>query len=195
MVAHGTHNLTVSETVAHETKGHCFMLEDGGELDNTFVRNLGASTRAATRLVRAFETDGSNPSTFWCSNPVNTYKANVAAGSQSSGFWFELQREVRPPTSFMRTSQGLVPRRLPLKLFVDNVAHSNGSHGLRKSTSYCWLRVKVLHSNSNARVLSFCPQARILLVLILQFKQFLTIHVHIRTNAPVSSFMKALISS
>ena len=25
-----THNLTVSENVAYDTRGHCFMLEDGG---------------------------------------------------------------------------------------------------------------------------------------------------------------------
>jgi hypothetical protein len=132
VVVHGTHNLTVSENVAHETKGHCYILEDGGELDNKFIRNLGASTRAATRLVRPFESDGSNPSTFWCSNPVNTWIENVAAGSESSGFWFELQFDVRPPTSLMPSSVGLVPRRLPLKLFLNNVAHSNAIHGLRK---------------------------------------------------------------
>ena len=25
-----THNLTLSENVAYDTRGHCFMLEDGG---------------------------------------------------------------------------------------------------------------------------------------------------------------------
>ena len=30
IVVHGTHNLTLSENVAYDTRGHCFMLEDGG---------------------------------------------------------------------------------------------------------------------------------------------------------------------
>mmetsp|Transcript_27531 Transcript_27531/g.45154 ORF Transcript_27531/g.45154 Transcript_27531/m.45154 type:complete len:385 (-) Transcript_27531:31-1185(-) len=44
IVIHGTHNVTVSENVAFDTKGHCFMLEDGGEWDNKFLYNLGAKT-------------------------------------------------------------------------------------------------------------------------------------------------------
>lgn len=135
VVIHGSHNVTVSDNVAYETEGHCYMLEDGGELDNAFLRNLGASTRAAKLLVRSFETDGSNPSTFWISNPQNTFSENVAGGSESSGFWFELNREVRPPTLFLKTSVGMVPRLLPLKLFRDNVAHSNVRHGLREFAS------------------------------------------------------------
>lgn len=107
------------------------MTEDGGELDNRFIRNIGASTRAAKHLVRSFETDKSNPSTFWCSNPSNTWIGNVAAGSESSGFWFELQREVRPPTLFLETSASMAPRHLSLTTFRDNVAHSNWRHGLR----------------------------------------------------------------
>ena len=131
VVVHGTHNLTVADNVAHETKGHCYITEDGGELDNRFLRNLGASTRAAQRLVRPFESDANNPSTFWCSNPRNEWIGNVAAGSESNGFWFELPNEVRPPTSYLPSSRGMVPRRLPLKLFIDNVSHSNWKSGLR----------------------------------------------------------------
>jgi hypothetical protein len=46
IVVHGTHNVTVTENVAYDTAGHCFMLEDGGEWDNEFRYNLGAKTRA-----------------------------------------------------------------------------------------------------------------------------------------------------
>jgi hypothetical protein len=131
VVAHGTHNLTISDNVAFDTMGHCYMTEDGGEIDNVFVRNLGALTRAATRVVRQGETDISSPSTFWCSNPVNEWVGNVAAGCEANGFWFELQESVRSPTSLMPLSAGMNPRRMPLKLFRDNVSHSNQNHGLR----------------------------------------------------------------
>lgn len=131
IVVHGSHNLTVSDNVSYENKGHCYILEDGGELDNSFVRNLGSNTRAARRLVRPFETDREMPSTFWCSNPMNSWIDNVAAGGVSTGFWFELQREVRSPTAALPTSMGMSPRYLPLKLFRGNVAHSYGDHGLR----------------------------------------------------------------
>ena len=132
VVVHGTHNLTVSENIAHETKGHCYMLEDGGELDNKFIRNLGASTRAAQRIVRPLETDATEPSTFWISNPSNSWIENIAAGSAANGYWFELRLEVRPPTSLMASSLGIVPRTMPLKLFLNNSAHSNYRMGLSK---------------------------------------------------------------
>ncbi|CAI5492091.1 unnamed protein product, partial [Closterium sp. Naga37s-1] len=46
VVVHTTFNLTVEENVAYHTRGHCFMVEEGGETDNTFLRNLGIWTRA-----------------------------------------------------------------------------------------------------------------------------------------------------
>jgi len=82
-------------------------------------------------VVRSVETDNTNPSTFWCSNPVNEWVGNVAAGCEGNGFWFELQDSVRSPTSDMPLSRDMNPRLMPLKLFVDNVAHSNRKHGLR----------------------------------------------------------------
>jgi len=78
----------------------------------------------------------------------------VAAGSESSGFWFELQFEVSPPTRFLPSSQGMVPRFLPLQLFVDNVAHSNRKHGLRK----CRLFHNVVYLYSSRR--EFCSYIR-----------------------------------
>jgi hypothetical protein len=135
VVVHGTHNVTISENVAFDTMGHCYMTEDGGEIDNVFVRNLGANTRAATRVVRPEETDSTNPSTFWCSNPVNEWVGNVAAGGEANGYWFELQDSVKSPTSEMPLSAGMIPRRMPLKLFRDNVSHSYRRHGLRTYVS------------------------------------------------------------
>lgn len=132
VVVHGTHKLRMTDNVAYDNAGHCFMTEDGGEVDNVFLRNLGASTHAVlTKNVLGPMDSDDRPSTFWCSNPQNEWVGNVAAGSTNNGFWFELQTAVRGPTAEMPLSEGMDPRSLNLKLFRDNVAHSNGQHGLR----------------------------------------------------------------
>ena len=45
MVIHATHNLTVQENVAYHPRGHCYIVEEGGETQNTFYRNIGIWTR------------------------------------------------------------------------------------------------------------------------------------------------------
>lgn len=90
-----------------------------------------ALTRAAERIVREFETDQSSPSTFWCPQPDNEWVGNIAAGSEAFGFWFELRDNVRPPTALLPFSDGMVPTKTALRLFVDNVAHSNRRSGVR----------------------------------------------------------------
>ena len=45
MTVHATHGLDITDNVAHDTYGHCFFLEDGGEKDNLFDGNLGLTTR------------------------------------------------------------------------------------------------------------------------------------------------------
>ena len=132
VVIHGMHNATVVENIAYDTFGHCFMTEDGGELDNKFIGNLGSNTKRASRLVRQGESDVENPSTFWTANPMNEWIGNVAAGCEANGFWIELLPFVKAPSSLMDTSIGMNPKTLPMTSFVDNVAHSNSRHGLSK---------------------------------------------------------------
>ena len=136
IVIHGSHNTTIEENIAFNTSGHCFLTEDGGELDNRFIRNLGSNTRRASLIVREGESDANNPSTFWSANPKNEWIGNVAAGSDANGFWLELLDSVKMPTAMMETSFDMNPRRLPLTSFVDNVAHSNFRHGLSKCYIY-----------------------------------------------------------
>ena len=100
------------------------MLEDGGEWDNVFDKNLGAKV---DRLPRGVPRDGETdffPSVFWITNPSNTYTGNVAAGSQGPGFWFELK--LRAPSSELEINHGINPKVLPQKTFKDNAAHSSG---------------------------------------------------------------------
>lgn len=133
VVIHGTHNTTIVENIAYDTFGHCFMTEDGGEVDNKFIRNLGSNTKSASRLVREGETDVESPATFWTANPMNEWIGNVAAGCEGSGYWIELLPFVKHPSALLETSINMNPRVLPMTSFVDNIAHSNFRHGLRKS--------------------------------------------------------------
>ncbi|KAI2508062.1 DUF1800-containing protein [Fragilaria crotonensis] len=87
--------------------------------------------RRKPRPVSALETDHLLPSTFWCTNPQNSWIENVAAGSSDSGFWFELNDAVRGLTATMPHALGMVPRTMRLGDFRENVAHSNGKHGIR----------------------------------------------------------------
>jgi hypothetical protein len=125
VVVHGTNNLLVQENVAFDTKGHCFMLEDGIETNNMFIRNLGAFTDAVTTIIPNLGTNGKEtddkPATFWVTNPTNTWEGNVAAGSAGSGYWFQLVLRGDRASQF----PGLNPQTQPMTLFKDNVAHSN----------------------------------------------------------------------
>jgi cell migration-inducing and hyaluronan-binding protein len=151
VTVHGTNNLRVENNVTYNTVGHCFFLEDGIETGNEFVRNLGIQTKCHTSRpcdptnLAPFGTtaDGKNfktagqlsrevlipsdntVSTFWITNPDNIYRDNVAAGSDSTGFW--LAFPVHPTGAFEGTdvSRNTWPRRMQIREFKGNVAHSN----------------------------------------------------------------------
>jgi len=121
---HGTHQLRVLGNVCHEHLGHGFFLEDGIETDNVIKGNLGFGTLAVKDGL--LPTD-ERPATFWITNPDNVVKRNVAAGSDSIGFWYALPEH---PTGHSAHATNVWPRRTPLKSFAGNVAHSNGNRGL-----------------------------------------------------------------
>lgn len=64
--------------------GHTYFIEDGAEIGNTFIGNLGILTRESLALLNTDTT----PATFWVTHPNNTYIGNVAAGSEAHGFWY-----------------------------------------------------------------------------------------------------------
>jgi hypothetical protein len=125
IVVHGTNNLRIESNVAFNTKGHCFMLEDGIETGNVFIRNLGSMTAIQKVIIPNLGTNGvetdNSPSTFWMTNPTNTWIENVAAGSERSGFWFELKKRGSRASRF----PNIDPKTDSLTLFQNNVAHSN----------------------------------------------------------------------
>lgn len=69
---HGTNGVRIEDNVAFDTKGHCFMTEDGGEYDNYFMRNIGIHVRDASRLVNSGRSESDDRSSvFWMSSMEN----------------------------------------------------------------------------------------------------------------------------
>jgi len=154
VTVHGTNNLQIENNVTYNTVGHCFFLEDGIEHGNQFVRNLGIQTKChtskpcvPTNLAAAGEMENfderqavrmngqqsedvllpsdNTVATFWITNPDNVYRDNVAAGSDANGFWLSLPEH--PNGQFLGTeiSANTWPRRMNIREFKGNVAHSN----------------------------------------------------------------------
>lgn len=128
VVVHGTNNLEILENVAFDTFGHCFIIQDGIETGNRFIQNLGAQTKVPERVLEVEGNPESDcePATFWIVNPTNDFIGNVAAGSQSVGFWIEPQLRGHGPRPF----EGFDPRYEPLGVFDQNVVHSSGNNGV-----------------------------------------------------------------
>jgi len=141
---HGTDNLLVENNVAYNNVGHCFFMEDGIETGNRVVRNLGIQTKChpvlpcqPTNLVLAYQsTEGQRSphilipsdntvSTFWITNPDNSYRDNVAAGSDQIGFWFAIPTHPMGAFEGTEISANTWPGRSRLREFKGNVAHSN----------------------------------------------------------------------
>lgn len=125
VVVHGTNKLRIEKNVAFDTKGHCYITEDGIETDNEFIQNLGAMTGTPDVIIpnmgsNGVETDIDIPSTFWITNASNKFVGNVVAGSEGSGWWFELLVRGSKAIQFSHID----PKRQSLGEFVGNVVHS-----------------------------------------------------------------------
>jgi cell migration-inducing and hyaluronan-binding protein len=148
VTVHGTNLLDVENNVTYNNIGHCFFLEDGVEHGNQFVHNLGILTKChpdtpcvPTNLAAAGESrpavrngqsakdillpSDNTAATFWITNPDNIYRDNVAAGSDSNGFWMSLPEHPTGKFEGTEISKVTWPRRTPFREFKGNVAHSN----------------------------------------------------------------------
>jgi len=147
VTVHGTNYLDVENNVTYNNIGHCFFLEDGVEHDNQFVHNLGILTKChpdapcvPTNLAAAGEKraagngqqakdvllpSDNTAATFWITNPDNIYRDNVAAGSDSNGFWMSLPEHPNGKFADTEISAKTWPRRTPFREFKGNVSHSN----------------------------------------------------------------------
>ncbi len=144
VTVHGTNNLLVENNVTFNNVGHCFFMEDGIETGNQFIRNLGMQTKCHPTLpceptnltIEHQSTNGQKSkhvlipsdntvSTFWITNPDNIYQGNVAAGSDQIGFWIALPQHPTGQFEGTEISKKTWPRRMPLRAFSGNTAHSN----------------------------------------------------------------------
>jgi len=154
VTVHGTNFLRVENNVTYNTVGHCFFMEDGIEHHNEFVHNLAIQTKCHTSKAcvptnlaaagerpdyqnrQAVRENGQNatdvllPSdntvaSYWITNPDNTYRDNVAAGSDANGFWMALPEHPNGAFQDSDASKATWPRRTPFREFKGNVAHSN----------------------------------------------------------------------
>ena len=151
VTVHGTNNVRVENNVAYNTVGHCYFLEDAVETGNQFIHNLGMMTKChpdgkpcvptnlgpiGTEGKTVFDPAGQSakdvliPSdntaaTFWITNPDNIFRDNVAAGSEATGFWLAFPQHPTGAFAGTEISKTTWPRRMRLREFKGNTAHSN----------------------------------------------------------------------
>ena len=126
VTVHDTNRVLVENNVCYDHLGHGYFLENGSEIENHFVHNLGLlgkrpplgrellfSENQTTRIL-AYDP----PATFWIANPNNDFVDNSAAGSMGTGYWFGLSNAELP---------GEMPKATETDLlrFEHNTAHSS----------------------------------------------------------------------
>src|SRR5215472_4363413 len=143
---HGTNNVRVENNVAYNNVGHCYFLEDGVEHGNQYLNNLGILTKCHTTracnstnaVVGVYGGGGqgqnatdqlipsdNTASTFWITNPDNTYRGNVSAGSEATGFWMAFPEHPTGKFEGTEIAAKTWPRRTQIREFSGNVAHSD----------------------------------------------------------------------
>src|SRR6187399_1271279 len=152
VTVHGTNDLRVENNVTYNIVGHCFFLEDGIEHGNEYVHNLAIQIKChtskpcePTNLAAAGEAtverqaigprgqqskevllpSDNTVASYWITNPDNTYRDNVAAGSDANGFWMSLPEHPNGASQDSDASKTTWPLRTHFREFKGNVAHSN----------------------------------------------------------------------
>jgi hypothetical protein len=108
-VLHATHGVTLARNVGYLSIGHGYYLEEGTEINNRLLSNIGIFARAAvvnpqnprqvpgilaspdspgTEMV-PFHSDYDHPTVFWIMNGWNDFEYNMAAGAGTCGacYW------------------------------------------------------------------------------------------------------------
>lgn len=128
VVVHATDGMRIRSNVAFRTLGHCFLVEDGIERNNAFVRNVVISILRARKVIALSrfqkQSDGS-PAGFWMSSPTNRLVRNVVGGA-NLGYWFEGRSQLQGQSRDVRLPgwRDLDLARLPMQKFKKNSAHA-----------------------------------------------------------------------
>ena len=125
------HGNTFIKNLAIQTKCHPTLpcmpinLAANGELDDRYKGGFRAVMQASFHGGNTLLPSDNTVSSYWITNPDNSYIDNVAAGSESTGFWLSVP--IHPQGAFKdsEVSKTIWPRRTPLRAFRGNVAHSN----------------------------------------------------------------------
>lgn len=131
VTVHASHNAVVEDNVCYDHIGHGYFLQDGGETGNLFKHNLGLVTRKPQEELALIPSDiqegqaSRGPSTYWISNPDNTFIGNAAAGSEGLGFWYDTGEKVTGESEDFPQYQGVSPMRAAFGEFRDNRVHSS----------------------------------------------------------------------
>lgn len=128
---HGTESTLVEDNFCYDHIGHGLFLEDGSERFNVIKRNVVLlSKRPATGEQLTLSDNQFNqvqnrtPSSFWITNPQNTFEDNVAAGTEGTGFWFAFPQKPMGASATDPRFSSMKPHTLPLISFKGNMAHS-----------------------------------------------------------------------
>ncbi|GJP61931.1 hypothetical protein CLOP_g19052 [Closterium sp. NIES-67] len=130
VVIHATSDMTIEENVAYETKGHCFLTEEGSEYNNVFKRNLGINIRGVRKVIPPESSDrldrqtDNQATTFWMASPRNDLIGNVAAGCDNTGYWYEMLARMRGASKKLDLGDTPMPFFDSFGRFDGNVAHS-----------------------------------------------------------------------
>ncbi len=136
IVIHGTWGALVDNNVAYDHIGHGIMLEDGSEINNTISNNLALITRRPATKEEAItpsdfepfdDLQSAAPSTYWITNPNNSFINNVAAGSIGTAFWFAFPTSPTGASANDPRFSGMQPHTEQLGVFDGNTSHSNRS--------------------------------------------------------------------
>ena len=131
---HGTESTLVDNNFCYDHLGHGIFLEDGSERFNVITRNVVLGSMRPLAGEEILQTDNAfntiqnrSPSSFWITNPNNTFTDNIAAGTQGTGFWFAFPKKPLNASATHPRFSSMEPYKEPLGAFDRNVAHSCAS--------------------------------------------------------------------
>jgi len=125
---HATNGVEIDGNSCVGVLGHGVFTEDAVERRNTITNNTVMNVRNPSPgdALKLHEVQNRGSSAFWISNPDNILAGNLAADSQSFGYWLAYPESPFGPSSNVPIN----PDRLLFGVFDDNVAQSNQREGV-----------------------------------------------------------------